>query len=64
VGISGLPLRNLGQNDIWVLVPWLDIKYAIRGEGGGFPQVRSVVSLVSQSFPVVHPSTKSAPTMH
>jgi hypothetical protein len=35
-----------------------------KGEGGGFPQVRAVVSLVSPSLIVVRPSTKSAPTMH
>jgi hypothetical protein len=39
----------------------------LKGEGGGFPQFRAVVSLVnlvSQSLLVVLPSTKSAPTMH
>ncbi len=35
-----------------------------KGEGGGFPQVQAVVSLVSPSLPVVHPSTKSALIMH
>jgi len=35
-----------------------------KGEGGGFPQVRAVVSLVSPSLPVARPSTKSVPTMH
>jgi len=35
-----------------------------KGEGGGFPQVRAVVSLMSPSLPVAHPSTKSAPTTH
>jgi hypothetical protein len=34
------------------------------GEGGGFPQVRAVVSLVNLKLPVARPSTKSAPTMH
>ncbi len=33
-------------------------------EGGGFPQVRAVVSLVSLSLPMAHPSTKNAPAMH
>ncbi len=28
------------------------------GEGGGFPQVRAVVSLVSLELPVACPSTK------
>ncbi len=36
----------------------------VRGEGGGFPQVQAVVSVVSPSLPVVRPSTKSAQTMH
>jgi hypothetical protein len=35
-----------------------------KGEGGGFPQVRAVVSLVSPNLLVAHPNTKSAPTMH
>jgi hypothetical protein len=35
-----------------------------KGEGGGFPQVWAMVSLVSPSLPVVRPSTKSAQTMH
>jgi hypothetical protein len=30
------------------------------GEGGGFPQVRAVVSFVSPELPVVCPSTKGA----
>jgi hypothetical protein len=39
-------------------------KVYYKGEGGGFPQVRAVVSLVSPSLPVTCASTKSAPTMH
>jgi hypothetical protein len=35
-----------------------------KGEGGGFPQVRVEVSLVSSSLFVVRSSTKSAPAMH
>jgi hypothetical protein len=35
-----------------------------KGEGGGFPQIWAVVSLVNPSLPVAHPSTKNAPTMH
>jgi hypothetical protein len=31
------------------------------GEGGGFPRVRAVVSLVSPELPVACPSTKGAP---
>jgi hypothetical protein len=35
-----------------------------KGEGGGFPQVRAVVNLVSPSLLVAHPNTKSVLTMH
>ncbi len=35
-----------------------------KGEGGGFPQVRAMVSLVNLNLPVAFPNTKSAPTMH
>jgi len=31
------------------------------GEGGGFPQVRVVMSLVSPELPVAYLSTKGAP---
>jgi hypothetical protein len=51
-------LGVLGQNDIWVLVPWPSIEYTIRGEGGGLPQVRVVVSLVSPCLLMVRPCTK------
>jgi len=30
------------------------------GEGGGFPRIRAVVSLVSPKLPMVYPSTKGA----
>ncbi len=30
----------LGQNDIWVLVPWLSTKYTIRGKVVAFPKSR------------------------
>jgi hypothetical protein len=33
-------------------------------EGGGFPQVWAMGSLVSPNLPMVYPSTKSVPTMH
>ncbi len=64
LGISGLPFGSLGTKchlDVG-LVERHKIYY--KGEGGGFSQVRVVVSLVSPSLPVVHPSTKSAQTMH
>jgi hypothetical protein len=64
MGISRLSLES----------PWtkchLDVglvkrqKLYYKGEGGGFPQVQAVASLVSRSLPVACLSTKSAPTMH
>jgi hypothetical protein len=39
-------------------------KVYYKGEGGGFPQVRAMVSLVSLSLPVARPNTKSVQTMH
>jgi hypothetical protein len=35
-----------------------------KGEGGGFPQIRAVVSLVSSNLPMALPSIKSAQIMH
>jgi hypothetical protein len=35
-----------------------------KGEGGGFPQVRAVVSLMNPNLPVACLNTKSVPTMH
>jgi hypothetical protein len=35
-----------------------------KGEGGGFPQVRAVVSFVNLCMPMVHSHTKSVPIMH
>jgi hypothetical protein len=39
-------------------------KVYYKGEGGGFPQVWAVVSIVNPSLPVAYPSTKSVSTMH
>jgi hypothetical protein len=48
----GTPAReSWGRKAIWMWVPWRVTKYTIRGEGGGFPQVRAVVSLVCPCCP-------------
>jgi hypothetical protein len=39
-------------------------KVYYKGEGGGFPQVQAMVSLVNSSLPMTHPSTQSVQTMH
>ncbi len=60
MGILGLPFGNPGTKC------HLDVGFVKRhivsykGEGGGFPQVRSVVSLESPRLHVACPSTKSA----
>jgi len=35
-----------------------------KGEGGGFPQVRAMMSLVSSYMPIARPRNKSAIIMH
>jgi hypothetical protein len=64
LGIWRLPFGSLGTKchlDVG-LVEGHIVYY--KGEGGRFPQVRAMVSLVSPSLPVVRPSTKSALAMH
>jgi hypothetical protein len=63
VKIPRIPLGSLRQKN------HLDVslierhKVYYKGDGGGFPQVRAAVSLVSPSLPVVRLNTKSAQTM-
>ncbi len=64
LGISGLPFESLGTKchlDMGLIERHI---IYFKGEGGGFPQVRAVVNLVSPSLPVVRLNTKSARTMH
>ncbi len=64
VRISRLPLGSPGTKchlDVG-LVDRHKIYY--KGKGGGFPQVRAVMSFVSPSLPMAHPGTKNVPTMH
>jgi hypothetical protein len=49
VGISGLHLGVLGQNVIWMWASWFKDRVYYKGEGGGFPQVQAVLSLMSLS---------------
>jgi hypothetical protein len=63
VGILGLPLGS-PKTKCHLDVGFVERhKVYYKGEGGGFSQVWAVVNLVSLSLPVVHLSTKSAPTM-
>jgi len=64
LAISRLPLGSPGTKS------HLDVglverhKVYYKREGGGFPQVRAVVSLVSLSLPMARLSSKSAQIMH
>jgi hypothetical protein len=61
VGISGLPLRSPGTKSHLDVALVESYKVYYMGEGGGFPQVWAVVSLVTPKLPVACLSTKDAP---
>jgi hypothetical protein len=64
LGISKLPFGSLGTKchlDVG-LVERHKVYY--KGEGGGFPQVLAVVSLISSKLYIPCPSTKTVQTMH
>jgi hypothetical protein len=52
------------KNHLDAVAPVESYKVYFKGEGGGFPQVRAVLSLVSLRLLMFCPNTKSAPTMH
>jgi hypothetical protein len=64
LGILGLPLGSPGTK--WHLDVSLLERHIVyyKREGGGFPQVQAMVSLVGSSLPMIPPNTKSAPIMH
>jgi len=64
MGISRLPIGSPGRKWHLGADPVAMHKVYYKGEGGGFPQVQAVMSLVSLNLPVACPSTKSVPTMH
>jgi hypothetical protein len=64
LGISRLPLGSPGTKCHLGVGPMARHEVYYKGEGGGFPQVRAVMSLVSLMLSMIHPSIKSAPTMH
>ncbi len=64
LGISELPLGSPGTKchlDVGLVERH---KVCYKGEGGGFPQARAMVNLVSPNLLVARPSTKSVSTMH
>jgi hypothetical protein len=64
LGILGLPLGSPGTK--WHLDIGLVAKHKVyyKGEGGGFPQVRAVVSLVNSCLPVARPRMKGVLVPH
>jgi hypothetical protein len=59
VGISRLPLGSFGTKGHLDVASVDRRREYYKGEGGGFPQVQIVVSLVSLRLPVARPSTKN-----
>jgi hypothetical protein len=62
--VSGLLFESLGTKSHLDIALAKRCKIYYMGEGGGFPQVRAVVSLVSPKLLVACPSTKGAPTQY
>jgi len=64
LGISELPLGSPRTKCHLNVGPMAKHKIYYKEEGGGFPQIRAVMSLVSLCLPMARPCTKNAPTMH
>jgi hypothetical protein len=64
LGILGLPLGSPGTKCHLGVGLMAKHKVYYKGEGGGFPQVEAVVSLVSLCLPMVRPCTKNPQTTH
>jgi len=62
--ISGLPTWESWEKWHLGATPMVNHRKYYKGEGGGFPQIQAVVSLVSFCMPVARPCNKSASTMH
>jgi hypothetical protein len=64
LGISRLPFES-PRTKCYLDVGLVERhKVYYKGEGGGFPQVEAMVSLMSLSLSIAYPSTESALTMH
>jgi hypothetical protein len=64
LGISRVALGSPETKCHFGASPMAKHKIYYKGEGGGFPQVRAMVNLVSLSLSMAHLNTKSAPAMH
>jgi hypothetical protein len=63
LGILGFPLGSLGTKWHLGAIPMARHKIYYKGVGGGFPQVRAMMSLVSPCLPVACPCTKVLQTL-
>jgi hypothetical protein len=64
LGISGLPNGSLGTKYHLDVDPVERCREYYKGEGGSFPEVQAVMSLVSLKLLVGGLNTKSVQTMH
>ncbi len=64
MGILGLPLGSPETKCHLDVGPMANHRVYYKGEGGGFPQVYTMVSLMSPNLHVARARTKSASTMH
>jgi hypothetical protein len=64
VGIPQVPLGSPGTKCHLDVAPVERRREYYKGEGGGFPQIRAVVSFVNPRLPVALPNTKSVKIMH
>jgi hypothetical protein len=62
--ILGLPFGSLGTKCHLDAGPVARYRVYYKGEGGGFPQVRAMVSLVNLSLLMVRMCTKTTLVMH
>jgi hypothetical protein len=63
LGILG-PLGSPRTKCDWGVSPVVKHRVYFKGEGGGFPQVRALVSFVNLCLPMARPCTKSTQTTH
>jgi hypothetical protein len=62
--ILGLPTWESWDKMTFGCSPHGYHKKYYKREGGSFPQVRAMVSLMGMCMPMVHPCIKNVPTMH
>jgi len=64
LGISGLPFGSLGTQWHLGASPMASHREYYKGEGGGFPQIQAMVSLMRPCLHVAHLCTKNASTTY